>query len=347
MLEIYEHYISRNIKEHYKRRLIMPTFYLLLLLLVWNIFSLSKVFFPQQLASDTTLNSLAKEKVQYVTTTLHDLNFTGYTRTFWGNTTGYYYYTVANGECFFVLLTPESCEEGLPSIKELPISAKLIRGGNTFSELLNNVANDLNWTPSGIKSKVSPYHLSEADFNPIGNVLLLSFITITGLYALISVICSLTFINNPLLSPPCQDLKLFGNPKELLALAEEELATLPQLATEDIFITEHFFIFTSVYGNAVIPIDEIIWIYKYSTLNKFLWHHFSISYTLHITANKRLYLQCPKNIKSDIDGIMDYLAEANHDILVGFSEKNRLKVQEIQGVPFDWNKILQFLKKRI
>ena len=119
------------------------------------------------------------------------------------------------------------------------------------------------------------------------------------------------------------------------------------MATEDIFITEHFFILTSVYGNAIIPIKEIIWIYKYSTLHKFLCYHFSISYTLHITARKYLYVQCPKDIKSNIDGIMDYLSEANHDILVGFSEENRLKVQEIQGTPLKIEKIVNFLKKRI
>ena len=122
---------------------------------------------------------------------------------------------------------------------------------------------------------------------------------------------------------------------------------MPQLATEDMFITEHFFIVTSVLGNAIIPIDQIIWIYKYSTLHKFLWYHFSISYTLHISARKHIYIQCPKNVKSDIDGIMDYLAEANHDILVGFNEKNRLKVQEIQGSPMQFEKVVAFLKRRI
>lgn len=343
----YDHYISRNIKEHYKRRLIPPAIYLVFILIVWHVFSLSHVFFPAQVANDATLESLAKADTQYLNTTLTDLHFTGYTRTFLGNTTGYYYYTLQNDECFFVLLSPDSCEEGLPVISEITISAKLIRGGDTFSLLLNNVAKDLNWTSSGIKSKVSPYHLSEPDFNPIGNFLLLTVFAGTGIYALVAAVLALLFIHNPILSPACQDLALYGDAGELLEQAEEELATLPQLATEDIFITEHFFIFTSVYGNAVIPINEIIWIYKHSTLNKFLWHHFSISYTLHITANKRLYLQCPKNIKSDIDGIMDYLAEANHDILVGFSEENRLKVQELQGSPIDWKKLLNFLKKRI
>lgn len=347
MLGIYEHYISQNIKEYYKRRLIAPSVYLALLLLVWNLFSLGDVFFPSHSTEGTTLDNLAKNNVQYVSTTLTDLHFTGYTRAFWGNTTGYYYYTMQNGECFFVLLSPDSCEEGLPSIEKLTISAKLIHGGDTYTLLLNNVAKDLNWTSNGIKGKVSSYHLSEADFNPIGNTLLFFFIIGTGLYSLIAVTFSILFIKKPVLSPACQDLGLFGNAKDLLEQAEEELATLPQLATEDIFITEHFFIFTSVYGNAIIPIKEIIWIYKHSTLNKFLWYHFSISYTLHITANKRLYLQCPKNIKSDIDGIMDYLAEANHDILVGFTEANRRKVQEKQVKPFHIEKWTALLNKQV
>ena len=72
---------------------------------------------------------------------------------------------------------------------------------------------------------------------------------------------------------------------------------------------------------------------------------FSISYTLHISANKHLYIHCPKNTKSDIDGIIDYLAEANHDILVGFSEENRLKVQAIQGKPLHVERLLAWKKK--
>ena len=152
----------------------------------------------------------------------------------------------------------------------------------------------------------------------------------------------------PALSPPVLRLRGYTRrPSRMLAEAEEELATLPQLATEDMFITEHYFIETSSYGVAIVPIQEIIWIYKYSTLHKILWHHFSISYTLHITAKHRRYIRCPKNIKSDIDGIMDYLAEANHNILVGFNEENRLKVQEIQNHSLHFEAFFDFLKKRI
>ena len=251
------------------------------------------------------------------------------------------------GECVIVLLAPDTSEEGLPSIEEVTIQGKISKGNENFDTLLSNLSTDLNWTENGIRNKVSSYYISEPGFNHVGNRILFAAIFITGIYALLCVALSIVYMFFPVLSPACQDLALFGNPKKMLEQAEEELATLPQLATEDMFITEHFFIETSVYGNAIVPIDQIIWIYKYSTLHKFFWYHFSISYTLHISANKHLYIQCPKNIKSDIDGIIDYLSEANHNILVGFNEKNRLKVQEIQGTPMHFEKFIAFLNKRV
>ena len=190
--------------------------------------------------------------------------------------------------------------------------------------------------------------LSEPDCNDLITNLLRWFIIVSAVVCSAETLFYMLFIAVPALSPPVLRLRGYTRrPSRMLAEAEEELATLPQLATEDVFITEHYFIETSSYGVAIVPIQEIIWIYKYSTLHKILWHHFSISYTLHITAKHRRYIRCPKNIKSDIDGIMDYLAEANHDILVGFSEENRQKVEEMQGDTEILRKILAFLSKRV
>ena len=347
MPENYDHYISKNIKAFYKRRLAAPIIYLIVLILAWHFFSLSAVFSPDILTDDTSLETAFRGGKQYISTTLFDLKFTGYTQSIFGHTNGYYYYTMRDEECIIVLLSPNTSEEGLPSIEEVTIKGKISKGNENFDTLLSNLSTDLNWTENGIRNKVSSYYISEPGFNHVGNWILFAAIFITGIYALLCIVLSVIYMFFPVLSPACQDLALFGNPKKMLEQAEEELATLPQLATEDMFITEHFFIETSVYGNAIVPIDEIIWIYKYSTLHKFFWYHFSISYTLHISANKHLYIQCPKNIKSDIDGIIDYLSEANHDILVGFNEKNRLKVQEIQGTPMHFEKFIAFLNKRV
>jgi hypothetical protein len=44
---------------------------------------------------------------------------------------------------------------------------------------------------------------------------------------------------------------------------------------------------------------------------------------------------------------MDYLAEAKHEILVGFSEENRLKVEEIQDDFKPLHKIMAFLSQKV
>lgn len=224
-------------------------------------------------------------------------------------------------------------------MESVHIRGRVLAGNPAFQTVLENLAKDLNWTSQGISEKVSNCFVSEPAFLLFPSIAFLALYFSTGIYALLCIVLAILYIRFPALAPPCRQLRRYGKPWELLAQAETELATLPQLATEDMFITEHYFIMTSPLGNAIVPIDEILWIYKHSTLHKFLWYHFSISYTMHIVADRHLHIQCPKNTKSDIDGIIDYLAEANHSILVGFNEENRLKVQTVQGKPFHIERI--------
>lgn len=347
MIENFEHYITRNIRAFYKRRLTAPICYLLILLVLWFIFPIGEMTTPSQLSETDTLTSAYESDKEYVSVTLHDLSFTGYTMSRFGSINGYWYYGEQNDKFYIALLTPMTCEQGLPVIESATIRCRIVENNEIYQDLLTALAVDLNWTENGLRNQLSPYYYSEPDYNPLTNAALFIVYFGTMIYALICIGRYILYTKVPYLAPACQNLVVFGNPKAQLEEAEEELATLPQLATEDMFITEHYFILTSPYANAIVPIDQILWIYKHSTLNKFLWYHFSISYTLHITANKHLYIQCPKNLKSDIDGIIDYLSEANHNILVGFTEENRTKVQENQGKPFHIEKLTALLNKQV
>lgn len=347
MLENYDHYISKNIRAFYKRRLPSPIIYLFLLIILWFLFPLKDMMMPTQLTSSKDIYSVYEEDKQYVRCTLKDLQFTGYTQEGQFQTNGYYYYGMVGEKLMLILLTPNTCDEGLPQIESVTVTGKLVEGKKSYDKLLSLLSADLEWTEEGIASQVSNFYFSERDYHIHTTWILFFAYFGTFSYAFITLVLYLIYIRFPALSPCCQNLVIFGSPKEILAEAEEELATLPQLATEDMFITEHYFIVTSPLGNAIVPIQEILWIYKHSTLHKILWYHFSISYTLHITANKHFYVKCPKNIKSDIDGIIDYLAEANHDILVGFNEKNRLKVQAVQGKPFHLEKLYALLRRKV
>lgn len=347
MIENFEHYITRNIRAFYKRRLAAPIAYLFMLAVLWFLFPIGEMAAPSQLSGTDTLTSAYEADKEYVTVTLENLSFTGYTMSRFDSISGYWYYGKQNDTFYIALLTPLTCEQGLPTIESATIRCRIVENNDIYQDLLTALATDLNWTESGLKNQLSAYYYSEPDYNPMTNTALFLVYFGTMIYALICLGRYVLYTKVPLLAPACQNLVVFGDPKAQLEEAEEELATLPQLATEDMFITEHYFILTSPYANAIVPIDQILWIYKHSTLNKFLWYHFSISYTLHITANKHLYIQCPKNLKSDIDGIIDYLAEANHNILVGFTEENRQKVQSAQEKPFHIEKLTALLNKQV
>lgn len=342
-------YISRSIQSVYKKRLIAPAIYIIFLVSMWLLFGIHAMIFPGSVSSESNIQTLYKQNIKYVTMHFDKLYFTGYTQTFLGNKLGYYYYTKYNGHILIVLLTPKQSQEGLFELKNISSTARIlpVRDSATFRIFVNNMAKDLNWTSVGFRGQVYPYFLSQPDVHFVLTYLFLFVYFFSGIYAIMSIFKFIFYIRFPHLATVCRQLKAYGKPKDILMQAEEELATLPQLATEDMFITEHYFIEISKYGIAIVPISEIIWIYKHSTLNKFFWYHFNISYTLHITAHNHLYIQCPKSLKSDIDGIIDYLAEANHSIFVGFSEENRKKVQKIQGTILQTERLLAFLKKRI
>lgn len=347
MIDNFEHYITRNIRAFYKRRLPSPILYLALLLVLWLIFPLGEMLSPMPLKNASQIEGVYEAKKEYVTVTFENLTFTGYTTSRFGSINGYWYYGQKDDVCYIVLLTPFTCVEGNPTIKNLTTICRIVDHPKLYSQLLSELSKDLEWTSEGLSNQLPNVFYSEPDYNPMTNLALFLVYFGTLFFAIFSLIRYILFIFFPHLAPACQNLVVFGNPKKQLEEAEEELATLPQLATEDMFITEHYFIMTSPYGNAIVPIQEILWIYKYSTLHKFLWYHFSISYTLHITANKHMFIQCPKNIKSDIDGIIDYLSEANHNILVGFTEDNRLKVEAKQGKPFHIEKWAALLNKKV
>ncbi len=347
-MESLEHLITRSIKSYYKNRLFAPIIFLVILIAITIIFPIGHLILPKSYEEEEiSLYDMYKSGENYAMFDLYNLYFTGYTSKWLDSTRGYYYYTMIDSECVVVLLDPDTCKQGQPTIENIHIKGKILYDSQAARSLLQNMAADLNWSEEGILSTVSSYTISEPDATDFPSHIFEFLYIVLGIYSICSILIYAIYIAFPVLSLPVQKTRAYGKPADILAEAEEELATLPQLATEDMFITEHYFIETSSYGVAIVPIDAIIWIYKYSTMHKFLWHHFSITYTLYITAGKRHYIKCPKNIKSDIDGIMDYLAEANHNILVGFSEENRLKVEEIQN-DFDIiRKISGFLSRRI
>lgn len=329
--EQFAHYITQSIRIFYRHRIISPVIYLGILLFLFLVYPLKSLMFPTAIEPGADLEQLYHSHDRYISVQLQDLHYTGYTRRWLSGVSGYYYYTVIGDKSIIVLLAPDSCDSGRKSIDSVHINGRIMSSSKAQELLLVRLSDSMKWADSSLDQAVSSYMISEPDGSGILTILIRIVIWVTGIFSIASIIGYLMILRWPKLSLPVLRLAAFGNSGELLEQAEQELATVPQLATEDMFITEHFFIETSAYGVAIVPIQEILWVYKYSTMHRLLWQNLNITYTLHITATHHQTIHCPRNTKSNIDGIMDYLAEANHNILVGFTENNRRKVAQEQG----------------
>ena len=82
--------ISRSVRQVYRRRLLAPVFYLLFLSVLWLVTPLEGLVFPPQVTGEIPLQELRISHSHYITTTLSDLHFTGYTQNMSGYTNGYY-----------------------------------------------------------------------------------------------------------------------------------------------------------------------------------------------------------------------------------------------------------------
>ena len=185
MTENYEHYISRNIKAFYKRRLFSPIIFVIMLIILWFVFPLYDILNPVSMKKNTSLADTFNSGDKYIKTTLDNLHFTGYTEEAFGSTKGYFYYCIEGDNCYIVLLNPSTCEEGVPTIEELTLKGKIISGKETYAELINNLSVDLHWTEKGLRNKISNFYLSEPDFHRIPNTILFIIYFVTATFDLI------------------------------------------------------------------------------------------------------------------------------------------------------------------
>ena len=108
MQENLDHYISKTIHHFYRKRLIYPILSLLFAAVLFGTLPILSVLFPTKLSQISKMKELYNQNRVFVSTTLENLKFTGYTKNSFHRTTGYYYYIENKNqkECCIILLSP-------------------------------------------------------------------------------------------------------------------------------------------------------------------------------------------------------------------------------------------------
>ena len=311
-------------------RIICPIILIVVLVALSIATPVKTMFKPREAQLGASLEQLYEDNETYINVNLKDLNFTGYTNEILGNVRGYYYYTKWGNGYVIVLVSPKSCQQGISHMDSLDTRVMIEYQPKALDVLFPLLASDLRWNASGIRDHMDGCLLSEPGAHAFSVYFSLAVYFLSMVYGVGSFIGYFMFMIFPILSPFC---RILGKPKEAqvrMELAEEELSQRPQLASEDVFITESFFIETAETEFCIVPLEEITWVYRHAGLHFVFGRVRPVREALYIMTKKQGPFRCTSLRQEDMDGVIDYLAEANKQILIGYTEENRRKANELK-----------------
>lgn len=281
------------------------------------------VFFPNSLTFANSAATMYASDVEFVEITLNDAKYTGYDCYKHGRKYASYYYSLVNNSCTLILVS-NSAKNNLPNVlNEYTIKARLVEDSKLSDEVISHMAEDLNWTETGLRSVTSNITIDETSYHlDIYSYLALVLITI-GLISLGFLITNIVYIILPGLHPACINFRRLISGKRGLEHVNYELSSKLILQSGSISLTENYIVSKNFFSIEIIPINSIIWAYEHSTWHNFLWFKLKLTYTLNLMCRHGIHADSTHNTKEDIDTILNYLEDNYPDIIFGYTKDNR------------------------
>jgi len=323
---------SKNIQNTVRLKnafnMIFPGILLILVILFFINSPLQDILFPFHTNELSGVGTAYNRNCHYVDLTVDTLNDSGLDCIRNGKRIGRYYYAFENNYCYFFLISTKHLdiyakENGpdLSTIKNINIKAKTTVNPKLLNEIINSISHDLSWTYNGMSNNTSKYLISEPDYPYIKSLIIASvFLAITVISAT-SVLYSLICICCPYLYKSVIKLHRYGKIREHIRLANAELLQETPLNDGHFIITNNYLMICSVSDFQIIPIDRIVWAYKFSSYHPFKYKNRKITYTLCIYGKSNISLISPHNFKVNTDLVLEHLHNHNPDILIGYSRE--------------------------
>ena len=321
--------IKKKIRLANLRNLIFPLIIVLIITLaVIYFFPFAKNSEQYTINKLTELNSAYKNDELYIETTIHTLYHTGHEHYVNGKSEGQYYYTLEDGRCYFFLLSntflnkyKENSSLVPPVLNDITVKAVITTNSKSLSMLINTISMELEWSFSGLSAITSNYIINELDFDYYKGLTILWIYRILLLICVIMISHSILCIIFPLLDPDAFRIIRYGSVSKQLKLAESEMSANILLKQGRFIITKHFLINLSTSDFVLMPLDKIVWAYKFSSYHMLRRRRRKITYTLFIYGKKRLNIRISHLSKSDANTILSYLDTNYPDILIGYRKE--------------------------
>ena len=314
--------LKRNIRLVNYYRILFPIIFLLILIYAARNSSIINCLFPTKTDMSQAPSELYSNGISYIETTPGKLYYSGYDYYIGSNVEGHYYYSLENGKCTIFVFSKDFFPDGVQkTLENTTFEAELIPAGNNFEELMTLMARDMNWTYNGISACTDTVIVSQMNYAITPSILLAVFLYFSFAFSSGHILILLYNIINPYSAFTFVALGHRRTRREVIIKAAFEFENKVRFQAENMYMTDHFFIYVSRFNIAIIPINNMAWAYKYSRLHKY--HFFGrLSYTVKIITKQKVPYIFNGKSKESADNLLAYLEKRNTHMLVGYTQEN-------------------------
>ena len=316
--------LSATIKKINCKKLIMPSVFIVFCVVVLHITSLYDIFTLPAVSTPVEAVSSYLNGDIYVNATLTDLYYSGVNRTDGRKIKACYYYCLYENNCYYVLISASTL--GIGSTTETPpqhidsfnCKAKLESNEGETDSLNKLVSRNLDWTVQALNLMSSKVIINQYRMSQGREYILVAVLGIMSLSAIVHLIIIIISLINPLLSRTVIRLSRYGDKNELYNAACAEFEDSHAYAP-GITLTDNFFIAYDRHNIHIVPLESIVWAYKFGTLQNRLLH-LNISYSLSVVANDKKHYIVHHKTKDAVELVLNALQTRFPEILIGYSE---------------------------
>lgn len=327
--------ILDHIKDICKRRCILPVVVIVIMVALLFIVPFGSLLNPKDVKGIFNV----KSSDSFVDVSTGKMNYTGYDVKNGMGTEFSYYYALKNGKCAFALIPKDLVKasgKSLPegSVKEeinnLEFKAKVIKPNGPYKKMVSMFAKDLNWTDEGLNSISTGLVVSSANYHPYRYIFCLVVIILLILAAIVRLVVSIKRFKDPYLFPVCTYL---SNEEchELMDEAQDELDSENYLQINATYITENYYIDLDTSGAFIIPLKDVIWVFRLGRRGFDIGKH-SLTYTINFITRDGEVVKVPRKSSDEAMAIIKSIKATEYEIITGHSdEKMRMAATIIKG----------------
>ena len=306
---------------------VVPFLFFILTLYLLFFSHFSEAFFPIQVTSLSETKKTFANKCEYVQLHNQTLHYTGYDYMVEDDIVGSYYYAFEEDICYFFLIKNSTSRECAATIIVSSLSCRLIQNNDSYHELTSHLAEDLSWSVEDVESIVPPFIISEYHYLSMEKIIACVLLFVCIATAGIALLRYLVVFLFPYLHFQQKPRRSYSALKTLVQECEQQREKDSTFVEDTIGISTDIFFSTSEHMPAIIPMEQIIWVYRHSTVHRFTLMPAKLTYTLHVMTKEGKHYYFKGFARESTSKILHYLEDMYPDIIIGYSQKKQTQVR--------------------